>query len=139
MRKRMHFEHRFSKDAIHGKKGRYASITVIMKFKKPVNIHDLRPLIPYIDKALADLAKDYPDDIIVDGWLFSATRVGLLYVFLSVSRDFAKKNLKYGDYWAPEKYLGRYLSRVARRIRKSDPSFAKSFKDGMFKHHYIYA
>lgn len=137
MKKRMHFERR-SKDAIHGRKGYYASITVVMKFKKPVNIHDLRPLTPYIDKALADLAKDYPDDIIIDGWFFSPNRLGLLYVTLSVSRDFVRENLGYGDWWAPEKYLGYYLSRIARRIRKSDPSFAKRFKDGMFKHHYIY-
>ena len=127
------------KKRIHFKRcnGDYASITAIMRFKKPVRRYDVDPMAPYINKALADLTKDYPKDIVVTGWFFSATRQ-VVYVFLRVSRSFAKKNLKYGDYWAPEKYLGRYLSRVARRIRNSDQHFEKYFKDGMFKYHYIY-
>ena len=137
MKKRVHFKRR-SKDAIHGRKGYYISIAVAMRFKKTVNRPEVDLTTPYIDKALNDLTKDYPDDIIVDAWYFSATR-SVIYVFLSVSRDFAKKNLKYGDYWAPEKYLGRYLSRVARRIRNSDRHFEKYFKDGMFKYSYIYS
>ena len=121
MKKRVHFKRR-SKDAIHGRKGYYISIAVAMRFKKTVNRPEVDLTTPYIDKALNDLTKDYPDDIIVDAWYFSATR-SVIYVFL----------------WAPEKYLGRYLSRVARRIRNSDRHFEKYFKDGMFKYSYIYS
>ena len=135
MKKRIHWKRR-SKNAIHGIKGYYVSITAVMKFKKPVCGRDADNL-AIIDKALADLEKDYPQDIMVDTWFFS--RSGrVLYVFLSVSRDFAKEHLKCGDYWAPEKYLGYYLSRVARRLRNSDRYFEKCFKDGMFTYKYIY-
>lgn len=142
MRKRVHFKREQLSPSRRSEKY-YLTITVVMKFKKPVCIYpssraEVESTATYIDKALADLAKDYPEDIVVKGWFFSATRQ-VLYVFLNVSRDFAKKNLKYGDYWAPEKYLGRYLSRIARRIRNSDRHFEKYFKDGMFKYSYIYS
>ena len=136
MKKTIHFE-RLRTSPSRRSRRYYAPITVVMKFKKPVSKHDANLTTHYIDKALGDLEKAYPQDIINKGWFFSSSH-RIIYVSLYVSQSFFEERLTYGDWWAPEKYLGYYLSRIARRIRKSDRFFEKYFKDGMFSYRYIY-
>lgn len=140
MKKRLSFRKRKYPSCVKSG-GCYATIIASMTFKKRITHLDSERMYQHINQALADLCVDYHDDIIIDSWCYKniwSRSDQKVYVFLRVSRDFAKKNLKYGDYWAPEKYLSRYLSRVARRIRKSNPFLASYFKDGVFNYHYIY-
>lgn len=140
MKKRMNFRKGKYPNGVESGR-RYATIVVSMTFKKRITKLDSERMYQHINQALADLGKDYRRDIIVNGWYYAniySRSEQKIFVFLRVSRDFAEDHLKYGDYWAPEKYLGYYLSRVARRIRKSNRFLADYFKDGMFNYHYTY-
>ena len=87
-----------------------------------------------IDSVLS-INKDYPEmDIqIVKPYL----SVGKIFIAICIDEDFAKENLYSNEKFAPERYLGFYLSRVSRRLKKSNKRLAKYFfKPGMFTYAY---
>lgn len=81
--------------------------------------------------SVSSINKDYPEIEfpIIKPYL----SVGKIFIAICINKDFAKENLYFNGKFAPERYLGFYLSRVSRRLKKSDKRLAKHFfKPGMF-------
>ena len=60
-------------------------------------------------------------------------------ICLDIDLDFAKKNMYFDGKFDPERYLGFYFSRVARRLRKKFPALTKYYwEPGMFAYEFFY-
>ena len=73
-----------------------------------------------------DHCKVLPDEYVCSGVIY-------------VTKKFAKDHLYFNRKFSPEKYLGFYLSRLARNLRKKDKYFATKFNHGgMFTYEFFY-
>lgn len=89
-----------------------------------------------VDSVLS-INKDYPEIEIHIVKPYLLDNVGKIFVAICIDKDFAKENLYFNGKFAPERYLGFYLSRVSRRLKKSNKRLAKYFfKPGMFTYAY---
>ena len=115
-------------------------LEVCMTFKddipEKILYKDYDKILRSITDSVLSVSKDYPDiEVqIVKPYL----TVGKIFMAIRVDKDFAKENLYFNGKFAPESYLGFYLSRVSRRLKKSNKRLAKHFfKPGMFTYKYL--
>ena len=121
------------------KKNKPIEVFVCMTLKKPLP----KKLLPFgfmlgreACKAVASIEDDYPEIKVADV-SHSLTYTGNVDVCFFIDSEFAKKNMYYDGHFAPEKYIGFYLSRVARRLRKDYPGVAKYYwEPGMFDYEF---
>lgn len=115
----------------------YTKIIVCMKFKKPVKRAKEVTVISALGKSCAGLTDKYTPGMCTDvcGYYPEFNEIS---VTLYVKKSFAMKHFRYDNQWAPEKYLGYYLSRVARKLRKADEYFERRFDTGMFEYEFFY-
>lgn len=94
---------------------------------------DYDKILKNITDSVLSINKDYPEmEIQIVKPYLSA---GKIFIAMRINNDFAKENLYFNGKFAPERYLGFYLSRVSRRLKKSDKRLAKYFfKPGMFSY-----
>jgi hypothetical protein len=108
-------------------------VRVVMKCKKEITPKKFLVFNDEVHKVMDELQDAYEGKITVyDGPNASVT--GYVYVMLEIDPEFAKKNLYFNRKFAPDKYLGFYMSRVARKLRKKYRYFETHFDYGMFKY-----
>ena len=109
-----------------------------MKFKKPIKTGKEAVIFNAVRESFVKLEHDYMPNIeteMIHGMFDNYVFTGTIYV----TKKFAKKNLYFNRKFSPEKYLGFYLSRLARNLRKKDKYFATKFNHGgMFTYEFFY-
>lgn len=110
-----------------------------MKSKKPIKPSKEAVVFNAMRESFIKLERDYISDIEVEIYHWNALPdeyvcTGVIYV----TKKFAKDHLYFNRKFAPEKYLGFYLSRLARTLRKKDKYFATKFNYGMFTYEFFY-
>ena len=106
-------------------------VHVIMKCKKEMTPKKFLVFNNEVHNVMDELQNAYEGEITVyDGP--DATATGCVYIVLEIDPEFARKNLYFNRKFAPEKYLGFYMSRVARKLRKKYRYFATRYQYGMF-------
>lgn len=122
------------------KKSKKMVLEAIMELKddipEKILYEDYDDILKSITFSVLSINKDYPkiETQIVAPYLSS----GKIIIAFYIDEDFAKEHLYFDRMFAPEKYLGFYLSRVARRLKKSNKRLAKYFyKPGMFSYRFI--
>lgn len=117
---------------------KYYKVVVMMDFKKPISFNKINKANLIISEALENLEFDYYGSIKI--WGGSYPVIGYptdyLYIVFGIEESFAKKNMFYNRRFAPEKYLGYYLSRIARKLKKSDRYFAKTLGPSVFQYYF---
>ena len=116
---------------------KYHKVSIVMELKKPINsFKKIDKANRIISEALEEMTIDYEGSIIVSER--SIPMIGYptdyLYIELEIEESFAKKNMFFNRRFAPEKYLGFYLSRIARKLKKSDRYFAKTLGASVFSY-----
>lgn len=88
-------------------------------------------------RIIRGIHKDYPG-IVVD-YVHSAVNVSdTIECCLLIDRKFARENLYFNGVFDPGRYMSFYLSRVARRLKKSNKWLARYFyTPGMFDYEYL--
>lgn len=116
------------------------TVRFVMILKKPINPSKDTAVFNALFKSFVKLERDYIPDIETElyhfGVLFDEFRCsGAIHI----TKKFAKDHLYFNRKFSPEKYLGFYLSRVARNLRKTDKYFATKFSSGgMFTYEFFY-
>ncbi len=111
-----------------------------MKFKKPIKPGKEAVIFNAMRESFVKLEHDYIPDIETE------IHHGIFYInhnmctgVIYVTKKFAKDHLYFNRKFSPEKYLGFYLSRLARNLRKKDKYFATKFNcGGMFTYEFFY-
>lgn len=108
-------------------------VRVIMECKKEITPAKFLIFDREIHNAMNELQITYEGSISVyDGPKSSVD--GCVYMILEIDPAFAKKNLYFNRKFAPDKYLGFYMSRAARKLRKKYRYFETHFNYGMFNY-----
>ena len=68
----------------------------------------------------------------------SDSKYGFIALHIQVEQSFAREHLYFNKKFAPEKYLGFYMSRVARKLCKKYKYFSTVFRTGMFTYEFHY-
>ena len=122
---------------------RYADVNFInfvMKSKKPIKAGKEIVIFNAMRESFVKLEHDYVPDIEVEIHHCNALSDGYVCTgVIYVTKKFTKDHLYFNRKFAPEKYLGFYLSRLARNLRKKDKYFATKFNHGgMFTYDFFY-
>lgn len=113
------------------KKNKDYVVRIIMECKKEITPKKFLVFNNEVHAAMDELQDVYEGKITVyDGPDASIT--GRVYIMLEIDPEFAKKNLYFNRRFAPDKYLGFYMSRIARKLRKKYKYFETRFDYGMF-------
>lgn len=109
-----------------------------MRFKKPIRPGKEAVIFNAMRESFIKLEYDYIPDIeteIRSPLISNYAYIGTIYV----TKKFARDHLYFNRKFAPEKYLGFYLSRLARNLHKKDKYFATKFNyGGMFTYEFFY-
>lgn len=106
-------------------------VRIIMECKKEITPKKFLVFNNEVHAAMDELQDAYEGKITVyDGPDTSIN--GGVYIMLDIDPEFAKKNLYFNRKFAPDKYLGFYMSRIARKLRKKYKYFEMRFDYGMF-------
>ena len=113
------------------------AVNFIMKFKRPVRRSKEAVIFNAMRESFLKLEHDYIPDIEVE--IYSMLKEGSCSGTIYVTKKFALEHLCFDGKYSPEKYLGFYLSRLARNLRKKDKYFATTFDcGGMFTYRFFY-
>lgn len=111
-----------------------------MKSKKPIKPGKEAVVFNAMRESFIKLEHDYIPDIEVEIYHSNALPDGYVCTgVIYVTKKFAKDHLYFNRKFSPEKYLGFYLSRLARNLCKKDKYFATKFNHGgMFTYEFFY-
>jgi hypothetical protein len=111
-----------------------------MRSKKPIKPGKEAVIFNAMRESFIKLEHDYIPDIEVEIHHCSTLPDGYACTgAIYVTKEFARDHLFFNRKFSPEKYLGFYLSRLARNLRKKDKYFATKFNyGGMFTYEFFY-
>lgn len=112
-------------------------INFVMKFKRPVRSGKEAVIFNAMRESFLNLERDYMPNIEVE--IYNVFKEDSCFGTIYVTKKFAEDHLYFNREFSPEKYLGFYLSRLARNLRKKDRYFATKFNcGGMFTYEFFY-
>lgn len=120
------------------KKSEVFDVVVTMTLKKPISQSRYFPnritMSKMACRAIHSIQDDYPE-IVVDDVTVAFGVSDTIDIRLLIDRDFAFENMCINGYFEPDSFLGYYLSRVARKLKKTSKSLNRYYgSTGMFKY-----